>query len=65
VPDGSVRGDQTQWQAFADGYGDPGSAADDRLRLYELFHVVELWCWFAERTKTEPLPALATPACVS
>lgn len=41
--------------AYATAYGDLDRA---RLALYELYHVVELWSWFAETGWAEQLPAL-------
>lgn len=42
-------------RAFVDAYGEVDHG---RLGLYELYHVVELWNWFAQTGWQEQLPAL-------
>jgi aminoglycoside phosphotransferase (APT) family kinase protein len=32
-------------QSFLDGYGPLGPRADERLRLYEIYHLLEFWYW--------------------
>jgi aminoglycoside phosphotransferase (APT) family kinase protein len=35
-------------QCFLDGYGPLGPRADERMRLYEIYHLLELWNWVTE-----------------
>jgi len=43
----SVRKDRTVRDALLEGYGDLGPAAEERLRVYSVCQLLELWCWFA------------------
>lgn len=44
--------------AFCAGYGVRVGVDDEPLALYELYHVLELWNWFAKTNWTEQLPEL-------
>jgi len=55
----SIRDDDLKWQGLLDGYGDLGERAEDRLRLYQAYHAVELWDWFASIGHHEPLTGIA------
>jgi hygromycin-B 7''-O-kinase len=55
----SIRGDETKLSGFLDGYGPLPVDGPDRLRLYRLYHALELWDWFASIGDTAPLPGIA------
>lgn len=44
--------------AFGAGYGVRAGVDDEPLALYELYHVLELWNWFATTNWAEQLPEL-------
>lgn len=51
-----ARGDEAKFGALLDGYG---AVPDERLRLYQLYHALELWDWFAATGQTRYLDGLA------
>lgn len=55
----SVRGDADKRAGLLEGYGDLPGDAEERLALYELYHALELWDWFASIGETAPLPSIA------
>jgi aminoglycoside phosphotransferase (APT) family kinase protein len=52
----AARGDDTKLAALFDGYG---AVPDGRLRLYKLYHALELWDWFAAIGETRHLDGIA------
>lgn len=44
----AIQGDRVKLSALRAGYGPLGAAADDRLALYELHHVLGLWVWLGD-----------------
>lgn len=52
----AARGDDTKLSALFDGYG---AVPDGRLRLYKLYHALELWDWFAAIGETRHLDGIA------
>jgi hygromycin-B 7''-O-kinase len=55
----AIRGDEAKLSGLVEGYGPlPGDWAD-RLRLYRLYHALELWDWFASIGEVSPLPGIA------
>jgi len=55
----SVRGDADKRAGLLEGYGTLPDDAEERLALYELYHALELWDWFASTGDTGPLPGIA------
>ncbi|MBB5889295.1 aminoglycoside phosphotransferase family protein [Kutzneria kofuensis] len=53
----TARGDATRLDALLDGYG---AVPDERMRLYKIYHALELWDWFAASGETEYLDGIAT-----
>lgn len=51
-----ARGDTAKFAALLDGYG---VEPDGRLRLYQLYHALELWDWFASIGQTQHLDGIA------
>ncbi|MDQ3822088.1 MAG: aminoglycoside phosphotransferase family protein [Actinomycetota bacterium] len=45
--------------ALVDGYGELRDGWRDALALYELYHSLELWVWFADLGRMDELPAIA------
>ena len=45
--------------ALLDGYGPLPADAAERLRLYRLYHALELWDWFGSTGTVGPLGAIA------
>jgi aminoglycoside phosphotransferase (APT) family kinase protein len=43
----AIGGDPAKWEGFIDGYGPLGVNWQARLRLYKLYHGLELWDWYA------------------
>jgi hygromycin-B 7''-O-kinase len=55
----SMRGDQAKRDALFEGYGALPDDWRERLSLYQLYHSLELWDWFASTGNTSPLPGIA------
>jgi aminoglycoside phosphotransferase (APT) family kinase protein len=55
----SMRGDRTKRDAIFDGYGALPDDWRERLAIYQLYHALELWDWFASIGNSGPLPAIA------
>ncbi|MEQ4205478.1 aminoglycoside phosphotransferase family protein [Actinopolymorpha sp. B9G3] len=54
----STRSKSAWFAAFGAGYGVRVGVDDELLALYDLYHVLELWDWFAKRNWAEQLPDL-------
>lgn len=52
----ATRGDPAKLDALLDGYG---AAPDERMRLYQLYHALELWDWFAAIGEHQHLDGIA------
>lgn len=48
------------FEALIDGYGPLGEDGPERIRLYRIYHALELWDWFASIGTTAPLDGIAT-----
>ncbi len=55
----AIRGDRAKLSGLLDGYGPLPPDWPERLRLYRLYHALELWDWFASIGDTSPLPGIA------
>jgi len=55
----SMRGDETKRDALFEGYGALPEDWRERLAIYQLYHALELWDWFASIGNTTPLPGIA------
>lgn len=55
----SMHGDPAKLSGLLDGYGAVPDDWPDRLAIYELYHALELWDWFATIGRTDPLPDIA------
>jgi hygromycin-B 7''-O-kinase len=55
----SMRGDETKSNALFDGYGALPEDWRERLAVYQLYHALELWDWFASIGNTSPLEGIA------
>lgn len=55
----AVRGDIVKRRGLLAGYGPLPDDAEEIVRLYRLYHAVELWDWFASMGRLEPLPVIA------
>ncbi|WP_194838908.1 phosphotransferase family protein [Nocardia sp. XZ_19_369] len=55
----SVRRDQNKLAGLLDGYGPLPDDWRERLKLYTLYHALELWDWFASIDNRSPLPGIA------
>jgi aminoglycoside phosphotransferase (APT) family kinase protein len=47
------------FDALLDGYGPLGEDGPERIRLYRVYHALELWDWFASIGNAEPLDGIA------
>ncbi len=47
------------FEALVDGYGPLGADGHERIRLYRVYHALELWDWFARIGTTAPLGGIA------
>jgi aminoglycoside phosphotransferase (APT) family kinase protein len=47
------------FDALIDGYGPLGDDGPERIRLYRVYHALELWDWFASVGTTAPLGGIA------
>jgi hygromycin-B 7''-O-kinase len=54
----SIHGDENKLDALLAGYGDPPAGWPETLPLYRVYHVLELWDWFALIGEVEHLPGL-------
>jgi fructosamine-3-kinase len=54
----SIHGDEAKLSGFLDGYGPLPHDWTDRVRLYRLYHALELWDWFASIGNVSPLPSI-------
>lgn len=54
----SIHGDEAKLSGFLDGYGPLPHDRTDRVRLYRLYHALELWDWFASIGNLDPLPGI-------
>lgn len=54
-----VHDEQDKREALCDGYGTLPADWSERVRLYRLYHALELWDWFASIGNTAPLEAIA------
>jgi hygromycin-B 7''-O-kinase len=55
----AIRGEEAKLSGFLDGYGRLPEDGTDRVRLYRLYHALELWDWFASIGDLSPLPGIA------
>ncbi|GAA4495361.1 hypothetical protein GCM10023191_035950 [Actinoallomurus oryzae] len=55
----SVHDDEAKLSGLLDGYGPLPDDWVDRVRLYRLYHALELWDWFALIGNVSPLPGIA------
>jgi hygromycin-B 7''-O-kinase len=55
----AIRGDEAKMSGFLDGYGPLPHDGTERVRLYRLYHALELWDWFASIGDLAPLPGIA------
>jgi hygromycin-B 7''-O-kinase len=55
----SMRGDETKRNALFDGYGALPEDWPERLAVYQLYHALELWDWFASIGNKSPLEGIA------
>lgn len=55
----AVRGDPVKRQALLDGYGPLRARGEEAMRLYRLYHALELWVWFASNGNEAPLAGIA------
>lgn len=55
----SIHGDEGKLAALIEGYGDPPAGWPETLPLYRVYHVLELWDWFASIGQPEHLAGLA------
>ena len=51
----AIRADDAKREGFLSGYGQLPRNWRERVRLYELYHALELWDWFASVGNTTPL----------
>lgn len=54
----SVQGDAAKRDGLLDGYGPVPDDLPARLRLYRLYHALELWDWFAKIGQPQHLPGI-------
>ncbi len=54
----AIRSDEAKREAFLAGYGRLPPNWHERVRLYTLYHALELWDWFAAVGNTRPLSQL-------
>jgi hygromycin-B 7''-O-kinase len=55
----SVRGDRVKHRGLLNGFGLLPPRGEEIMRLYRLYHALELWDWFASTGKDEPLDGIA------
>jgi aminoglycoside phosphotransferase (APT) family kinase protein len=55
----AVRGHPVKRRAMLEGYGPLPPKAEETIRLYRLYHAIELWDWFAACGNEEPLASIA------
>jgi aminoglycoside phosphotransferase (APT) family kinase protein len=55
----AVRGNAVKRRGLLEGYGPIPSNAEEIVRLYSLYHAIELWDWFASNGRTEALASIA------
>ncbi len=55
----AIQGNKAKLSGLIQGYGSLPSDWPDRLSLYQLYHALELWDWFAALGRTGPLPGIA------
>lgn len=56
----AVQGDPAKRNGLLDGYGPVPDDLPARLRLYRLYHALELWDWFAKIGQPQHLPGITT-----
>jgi aminoglycoside phosphotransferase (APT) family kinase protein len=55
----SVRGDRVKHRGLLSGYGPLPPKGEEIMRLYGLYHALELWDWFASTSRDEPLDEMS------
>jgi hygromycin-B 7''-O-kinase len=55
----AIRGDETKRAGLLSGYGPLPADGWDRVRVYRLYHALELWDFFASIGDLSPLPGIA------
>ena len=54
----AIKDDTNKQEGFLEGYGELPNDWQDRLQLYQVYHALELWDWFAKLKQEEPLDGL-------
>jgi aminoglycoside phosphotransferase (APT) family kinase protein len=54
----AIRGDPVKRRSLLEGYGPLPPNAEAVMRLYRLYHAIELWDWFAACGNEEPLASI-------
>lgn len=55
----SIRGDDDKLAGLVNGYGDLPDDWRERMKLYRIYHALELWDWFCSIGNTGPLGGIA------
>jgi hygromycin-B 7''-O-kinase len=55
----SIHGDPAKRAGLLEGYGALPPDVEARLRLYRIYHALELWDWFAHIGEPHHLPGIA------